>query len=227
MIRFKDINIPKPCTVDYDYLPSHKVTCCCESCEEHVYDVSEKDEAYFNNAYRITQNVYGIYYADHIQKPFLKTQRPFYYTFATKIIRVGLFFIILMSFHNTDASIKYDQRIQYEQQDDIPVIKVDFKNRPKKPTFYSISIFINDTLYKNNMSVRDGYLYMPDKTSAEDTIKVIVHHAIGNLHGKTCYSIKHQQYIFKFYEADKITVVIKYNLHLNLFQSRYGLANSW
>ena len=75
MIRFKDINIPNPCSVDYDSLPYDEVKRFCGSCEKHVYDFRGKDEAYLNEVFRQTGKVCGIYYEDQISKPALKKQQ--------------------------------------------------------------------------------------------------------------------------------------------------------
>jgi hypothetical protein len=105
MIRYKDISIPKPCSVDYDLLPGDEVKRFCNSCEKHVYDFRGKNEAYLNEIYQTTGKVCGIYYEDQIQATTLKKQRPFYYSFVTKIISVGLFLKTILSAHDTQALI--------------------------------------------------------------------------------------------------------------------------
>ena len=221
MIRFKDISIPKPCSVDYDALPGDDVKRYCNSCKKQVYDFRGKDETYLNDVFQNTGKVCGIYYEDQIQKPSLKIQRPFYYALVAKFIGVGLFLKTNLSTQHAAASTDYNTPSnQHQQIDSSAAIKVHFKNRPKVRNSYSISIFINDALYKNKVSVYDGYLYMPDTTSASDSIKVIVYERKASRYLRISYAIKPQEYLFKFQDADKIIVKINYKFHFTLIKRR-------
>jgi len=104
MICFKDIQIPKPCSVDYDSLSGNEVNRFCGSCEKHVYDFRGKDEGYLNEVYQITGKVCGIYYEDQIKRKSSKIQRPFYRTLMNQIIGVGLFIKTVISSHEAEAA---------------------------------------------------------------------------------------------------------------------------
>jgi hypothetical protein len=220
MIRFKDIHIPKPCSVDYDSLTGDEVKRFCGSCEKYVYDFRGKNETYLNQVSKDEGKVCGVYYEDQIQKPGLQIQRPYYYAFATKMISIGLFLKSFFIANHTDASPEYLQAAQYEQQDSIPAVKAQFKNRPEKRNTYTISIFINNILYKKNISVQDGYLYVPDATSANDSIKVLVHEKRHLKYRRISHSIKPKEYLFTFKESDKIIVEINYKFHFTLIKRR-------
>ena len=66
MIRFKDISIPKPCSVNYDSLPYNEVKRFCGSCEKHVYDFRGKDETYLNKILLHEPDTCGIFYMDEL-----------------------------------------------------------------------------------------------------------------------------------------------------------------
>ncbi|WP_018342933.1 hypothetical protein [Cytophaga aurantiaca] len=220
MIRFKDIHIPKPCSVEYDSLQGDETKRFCGNCKEYVYDFRGKNEAYLNQVTETQGKVCGIYYEDQIRQPSLRIKRPFYFAIATKIVSIGLFIKTFFSTHTADASTTYTPSIHFEQQDTIAVIKAEFKNKPKKHNSYTISIFINNVLYKKNVSVYDGYLYMPDTTSPDDSIKIIVYKKKASRYSNVSYSIKPKEYLFTFKESDKIVVEIDYKFHFTLIKRR-------
>lgn len=216
MIRFKDIHIPKPCSVDYDSLSGDEVKRFCGSCEKHVYDFRGKDEVYLNQTFKDYGKVCGVYYEDQIQKNSLQVNRPFHYAFTTKIVSLLLFIKTFFSTNQAEGST-YVQPVQYQQQDSIAAVKAKLKNKPKRRYSYFISIFINGALYKSNVKVYDGYLFMPDQTASTDIIKVIVHEKKASRYVR---GIKQKEYTFKFGEADKILVKVKYKIHFALFKRR-------
>lgn len=220
MIRFKDIHIPKPCSVDYDSLQGDDTKRFCGSCKEHVYDFRGKNEAYLNQITETYGKVCGIYYEDQIQQPSLRIQRPFYYAILTKVVSIGLFIKTFFSANTSDAASTYIPPSHYEQQDSIPAIKAQFKNQPKKHNSYNISIFINNVLYKKEVDVYDGYLYMPDATAPDDSIKIIVYKKRASRYSNVSYAIKPKEYLFTFKEADKIVVEIDYKFHFTLIKRR-------
>jgi hypothetical protein len=220
MIRYKDIHIPKPCSVNYDALPGDEMKRLCSDCKEHVYDFRGKNEAYLNKVFNTHGKVCGVYYEDQIQKPSIRIERPFYYTLVTKAVSIALFVKTFLTSHHTDASTTYYPPVHYEQQDSIAAIKAQFKNKPKKYNSYTISIYINTVLYKKNVSVYDGYLFMPDATSPDDSIKIIVHKKKALRYHNVSHSIKHKEYLFTFKEADKIIVEIDYKFHFTLIKKR-------
>ena len=94
MIRFKDIHIPKPCSVDYDALPGNEVKRFCGSCEKHVYDFRGKDEAYLNEVYQQTGKLCGIYDKDKINTSY--RFRPSLFQSLLKTIKLLLFYFQIL-----------------------------------------------------------------------------------------------------------------------------------
>ena len=149
MIRFKDIHIPKHCSVDYDTLIGNEVKRFCGSCEKHVYDFRGKDEMYLNEVFKATGKVCGIYYEDQIQKSSLKTHRPFYYAFVTKLIGIMLFLKALLSSHDAEATRPNQYQITQTSEDSVGV-KTIYKGKSNKATKYDTEIdcYVNDSLFK-------------------------------------------------------------------------------
>jgi hypothetical protein len=104
MIRFKNIHIPKPCSVDYDSLLYDEVKRFCGNCKKHVYDFRGKDEVYFNSIINAYGKVCGVFYQDDIQPITFKIKRKFYYAFAAKLIGAMLFIKTLLSSDHAQAS---------------------------------------------------------------------------------------------------------------------------
>jgi len=220
MIRFKDISIPKPCSVDYDSLPYDEVKRFCGSCEKHVYDFRGKDEAYLNGVFQQTGKACGVYYEDQIQKPSLKTQRPFYYAFVTKAISLGLFLKTLLNTHDTSASIiEIPQTTQ--QAMDSTIVKVAFKNRPYNYSdHYVVSLFINNILYKSKINANDGFIFLPDTIQTTDKIKVVVKHTKFKSGRIEVYSVRNKKYNFTLENSDDILVEINFNKHFSIKRRR-------
>jgi len=232
MIRFKDISIPKPCTVDYDTLPYNEVKRFCGSCEKHVYDFRGKDKTYLNEVFQQTGKVCGVYYEDQIQKPSLKIQRPFYYAFATKAISLGLFLKTLLNTHDTSASIiEIPQTTQ--QVMDSTIVKVAFKNRPYNYSdHYEVSLFINNILYKSKINANDGFIFLPDTIQKTDKIKVVVKHTKFKMlmPGRIeVYTVRHKKYNFTLENSDEILVKINFIKHFSIKRKRKlaGVPEGW
>lgn len=230
MIRFKDIHIPKPCSVDYDNLPGNEVKRFCSSCEKHVYDFRGKDEAFLNEVFQNTGKVCGIYYEDQIQRSSLKIQRPFYYAFITKIIGVGLFLKTLFNTYDTSATIPIVHQIQ--EAVDSTGINVEFKNRPYNDCQYALSIYINDTLYKSKVNANNGFLYLPDSIQSIDKIKVIVkrtkvHMLMSNK--IKVYTVRHKKYNFTLKNYEEIKVKISFKKHFTIKRKKRlaGVPVGW
>lgn len=208
MIRFKDIRIPKPCTVDYDSLPYNDVKRFCNSCAKHVYDFRGKDEVYFNSIINMHGKVCGIFYKDDIQSTTIKIKHPFYYTFIAKLVGVFLFFKTLLSSDYAQASnIKLDNVSQ--QFNDSTGFNVEIKNKHNYYVSYSMDIFINDTLYKsgNNLDKDTGFILLPDSLKKNDKIKVVIHGSKRKF-DKHVYKIKSREYNFIYSNSNKITIPI-------------------
>jgi hypothetical protein len=227
MIRFKDIHIPKPCSVDYDSLPGNEVKRLCGSCEKHVYDFRGKDEAYLNEVYQRTGMVCGIYYEDQIQRPSLKIQRSFYRTLLTKIIGIGLFIKTVISSYEAEAATLSPYQISQVSEDSVGV-KVKFKDRPTVSSYYNISIYINDTLYKYHINADKGFIYLPDTIKVTDKIKVIVNRTSPSRYKHISNVVKHKEYNFRLSESDWMTVLVNYNKKFTLFRRRQvvGVSSS-
>ncbi len=220
MIRFKDIQIPKPCSVEYDLLPGNETKRFCGSCEKHVYDFRDKDETYLNQIFQETGKVCGIYYADQIQPSSLNTKRSFYYTLAAKFIGAGLFFKSLFSMQDVHASTTTSFPPTTEQE---PItkngVKVQVKDHNSRIDFYQIEISINDSLYTYVLNQEDSIIHLPDHVQPEDNIKIIIRKSKKKLN----YSViktKGKKYSFKYKNAETITIQINSNRHLKLFKRR-------
>ena len=219
MIRFKDIQISKPCSVDYDPLPGNETKRFCGSCEKHVYDFRGKDEAYLNEVYQSAGKVCGIYYEEQIKRPSFKIQRSFYRTLLTKIIGIGLLIKTVISSYEAEAATLSPYQISQASEDSVGV-KVKFKDRPTVSSYYNISIYINDTLYKYHINADKGFIYLPDTIKDTDKIKVIVKRSDPNRFRRVSYIVKQKEYNFKLNESDRITVVVNYNKRFTLFRRR-------
>lgn len=182
MIRFKDISIPKPCSVDYDSLPGTDVKRFCGSCLKDVYDFREKDEVYLNEFFHSTGKVCGLYYQDQIQKPRLQTQRPIYYMFATKIISLGLFIKTLLGTHDTNAAIINTNKT-IQTIDDTSKVKTIYRGKYNRHAIFTvnINIYINNSLQESYSLLNSQTIWLPDSIKQIDQIKLIVSKIRHNL----------------------------------------------
>lgn len=229
MIRFKDINIPNPCSVDYDSLPYDEVKRFCGSCKKHVYDFRGKNEAYLNEVFRQTGKVCGIYYEDQIQKPSLKIQRPFYYAFVTKVISIGLLLKILFTSNNTQALTHKNYPIVQITNDSTGIEVKDKNKRNRKRHPYTLTIFINKKLYRSDIYDEGSFIYLPDSIKPEDKIKVIVKRD-GSGRKWTNEIVKNKVYNFRYMNAQEILIKITYKKELRLFKRRSragGIMVDW
>ena len=236
MIRFKDIHIPKPCSVDYDSLPGNEVKRFCGNCKKQIYDFRGKDEAYLNEVFQKTGKVCGVYYADQLHISRLKIQRPFYYGFVTKIIGVGLFFKTLLSTYDVAASntTTFKQKI-IQTSPDSSKINTSYKGTYNKHAIFSVNvdIYINDSLYNSYALLNTQRIWLPDSIKPNDQIKLIVstmrynyavnqkrkkHHRTKRNPNKKYYSNESKkEYHFKFKEKEEINVKINYHKTKNVF----------
>jgi hypothetical protein len=218
MIRFKDISIPKPCSVDYDSLPGNEVKRYCDSCEKNVYDFRGKDEIYLNNVFELTGKVCGIYYEDQIQKSSLKIQRPLYYRLLTKAIGIGLFLKTILNTHDTTAS-----NITKPQTSQKPIdssgVKVHYKEKNIHHNTHHIEVFVNNQLYEYELKREDSILYLPNSIQPNDNIKIIVRKSKRKLNYSRV-KIKAREYSFKFQNLESITIDISCNRKLLLFKKK-------
>jgi hypothetical protein len=218
MIRFKDIHIPKPCSVDYDALPGDNVKRFCSSCKKQVYDFRGKDEVYFNSIIKSQGKVCGFFYEGQIkQTP--KISNRLLHSIWVKLFSISLF---LKSF---TSSAEYGDHpktpfTQSTVENDSIGIKTKFKNEPTVNADYHISIYIDDKLYQSNIDIRNGYIYLPDTIKNNQKIKIVVHKYIITRHLKKPFYIKPKLYIFTFDQSDKIVVKIKYKKQFTLFRKR-------
>jgi hypothetical protein len=220
MIRFKDIRIPKPCSVDYDSLPYDEVKRFCGSCKKHVYDFRGKDEAYFNSIYQLHGKVCGVFYENQIQIGPRLSKQSFYQTFLLRLFGLGLFFKSITSIaQNTEDRINPPTQ-QHSSNTDSTGIKTRFIHKPSDYSHYSITIYVGGKLYKTDVSVTDGYIYLPESTDDNQEIKVIVEKTEKYSRGRKIYSVKPKEYVFRFDDADKIVVKITYKKDFILFRKK-------
>ena len=208
MIRFKDIQIPKPCSVDYDSLPGNEVKRFCGSCEKHVYDFRGKDEAYFNSIINSHGKVCAIFYEDDIQPTILKIKRPFYYAFAVKLIGALLFIKTLLSSEHAQA-VSIRSHTTTQQSVDSIGVKVEFKNQRRINATYVMSIYINNVIYTSgtNLDHGTGYIWLPDSLKENDKIRVTIQGSKRKFHAHV-YKIKNHGYNFLYKNSDAITIKI-------------------
>jgi hypothetical protein len=223
MIRFKDIHISKPCSVDYDSLPGNKVKRFCGSCEKYVYDFRGKDEVYLNEIFQKAGKVCGIYYEDQIQKRSFKIQRPFYYAFVAKLIGGLLFLKTLLASHEIFAA-ETSAHPTVQISDDSTSIQVNFKNPPYLPNNYKLNVFINNKIYRSGISPDKGLVYLPDSIQPNDEIKIIVlktKSVVLNKNKQTTYKVRKKTYSFLFKDSSDIIVKINNRKTIKLFKRKH------
>ena len=219
MIRFKDIQIPKPCSVEYDLLPGNETKRFCGSCEKHVYDFRGKDEAYLNQVFQQTGKVCGVYYADQIQPSALNPKRSFYYTLIAKFIGAGLFLKSMFSMQAAHASATPFPPTVAQEPISKNGVKVKVNDHNSRIDFYQVEMSINDSMYTYVLKREDSIIYLPDHIQPEDNIKIIVRKRKNKLN----YSVvktKGRKYTFKYKDAETITIRINSKRHLKLFKKR-------
>lgn len=217
MIRFKDIHIPKPCSVDYDNLPGDEIKRFCGGCKKHVYDFRGKNEAYLNEVFQETGKVCGIYDKHKINTTKIN-HTSLFQLIASKLFAFSLFFktFTLSAETNKDEAPIYIQQ-SIHSSDTIPAIKATIKNKTDSKIPYRISIYIDGELYKTKASITDGYLYLPDSITDDQKIKIIVHQRISfRYHIR----IKQHKYTFKFCNSNKIKVRVHYQKYLFILRKR-------
>jgi hypothetical protein len=215
MIRFKDINIPKPCSVAYDSLPGDETKRFCDSCEKHVYDFRGKDENYLNEIFRSTGKVCGIYYQDQITS---HRYEPFWFqSILKKLIALTLFFKTFTLSAANDAKEIHHTAQPVSQLDTIPAIKASIKGKHPEKLDYRMSIYIDDKLYSSNARIYNNRIYLPDTITDGQSIKIIVHERRSRRHRL---KIKPKEYMFKYNESDKVNVKILYKWRLIIIQKK-------
>ncbi|ABG58260.1 hypothetical protein [Cytophaga hutchinsonii] len=231
MIRFKDIHIPKPCSVEYDTLPGDDIKRFCGSCEKYVYDFRGKDQAYLNAVFSATGKACGIYYADQIQaSPALKTNRPFYSSFVSKLIATSLFLRIFLTSNNTKAHRTEPQTI-VQQTTDSTELKTIHTGNDKAMYRVTVDIYKNDTLEESFLLENQNSIYLPDSIKPLDKIKVVVSTVRYNIptsknrtrsgkymSNKTYYTTEQKKtYHFNFAGCNKIIIKIRHTKFIHIF----------
>ena len=215
MIRFKDIHIPKPCSVDYDFLPGNEIKRFCGSCEKHVYDFRGKDESYLNEVYQSTGKVCGIF--DSFKINTTKIYKPFLFQFISSKVVAFILFFKTMTLSAENNKNETPIHILQSASDTIPTIKAIIKNKTDSQFPYRISIYIDGELYKSKAIITDDYLYLPVSITDDQKIKIIVHQRISF---RNHTRIKQHKYTFKFRNAEKITVRVHFKKYLFILRKR-------
>jgi hypothetical protein len=218
MIRFKDINIPKPCSVNYDSLPYNEAKRYCELCQKHVYDFRDKDEVYLNEIFKVNGKVCGAYYEDQINTLPIH-RKPFYFQILTRVISTFLFVKTLLASYDSQASVK---DVITVSEIDSSEVKVDVsKNFKKRSYYYSLAdIYINDVEFKSNIRARSGNINLPDNTGESDKIKIIV----KKYRVKDDKLVKSRTYLFEFGQKNEIVVKVNHRYFFNIFRKRMRRA---
>jgi hypothetical protein len=212
MIRFKDISIPKPCSVDYDALPGDEVKRFCGSCDKHIYDFRGKDETYFNTIFKIHGKVCGVFLSNQINYSKKGSTHPYIKSLFTKLFSILLFLKTTTSF-SAETSIK-KQTISASQlnfkNDSIP-IKATIKSKSGDTYPYKVLIYVDKILYTSNPIIIDGYIYLPDTIQNEQNIKVKVFKR-ASIRRKM--RIKPKTYHFKLKNVEHVEIIINYKKHI-------------
>ena len=220
MIRFKDISIPKPCSVDYDALPGDAVKRFCGSCEKQVYDFRGKDESYLNEVWQKTGHVCGVYYEDQIRR-YARQQQPqrrFYHVFMSRIIAAGLMLKTFFYTYNTQASLPhYEQTEQQSVCND--TVKVWYRGNPAA-YYVNIDLYIDDVFIKSYTMLKQEQIYLPDTIQPEQKIKIIASITRYNSRTSDKKILRRKRYNFKFKHLDNVTVRINYNKKITFIRKR-------
>lgn len=215
MIRFKDIHIPKPCSVDYNSLPGNEVTRFCASCKKQVYDFRGKDETYFNSIINTHGKVCGVFYKDEINNYSKITLKKYPKRILVKIISILFFIKSFLTIQNTKASSpEPTETVQFATNTDSTAIKTTYKGRPAR-TRVTINIYINNTFYKEVTFFHQQYIYLPDSIKPNDKIKIMV--VKNDLY-------KSKTYTFKYSHANDITIAIVGKKPIRFFKRRHVIG---
>ena len=207
MVRFKDISIPKPCSVAYDSLPGNEVKRFCGSCEKHVYDFRGKDEIYFNSIIDTHGKVCGVFYEDEIKQSTTPIRKPFYHAIAAKFIGAVLFVKTLLHADQAQASPVVLHPVT-QQATDSTSVEVILKNRPSEYSAYLMDIFINNKLFKSgaNLDRGAGFIWLPDSLKENDKIRIVIKE-----YSAYNYKIRQKEYSFLFKDAEQMSIKIKFH----------------
>ncbi|WP_299250577.1 hypothetical protein [uncultured Cytophaga sp.] len=212
MIRFKDISIPKPCSVDYDALPGNELTRFCGSCEKHVYDFRGKDEAFLNEIYKSHGNVCGVFLMKQIKDSINPNKHTYIKSILTKFISLLLFLKTTSSFSaETNIKIEPISSSQLDIQYDSIPIKAIIKSKSTYTYQYNIKIYVDNVLLLSNPKIIDGFIYLPDTIQNDQTIKIKVFKRASI---RRRIRIKPKTYHFKFEHAKEVQLVINYKKYI-------------
>jgi hypothetical protein len=215
MIRYKDISIPKPCSIDYESLSGDEVKRFCDSCEKHVYDFRGKDETIFNKIYQSSPKICGIFYLDELSDSKKRSNEKIYKYLLLKFISVVLFIKSFLATQPSNASeISSPAITQQSINTDSNKVKAVFKKKMMRSRI-QIVIYINDSLYQTSAYPQNGYLYLPDAIKANDKIKVKI---FANKYFKA------RTYKFNYSNAENITIKIVSKKPIRLFKRRYAIG---
>ena len=217
MIRFKDIQIPKPCSVVYDELPGDEIKRFCGSCEKHVYDFRGKDESYLNTIFNQTGNVCGIYDKHKINSSY--TCKPsLHQRTLNKLFALGLLLkSVTVQAENATTEIPVKVLQTAVEKDSTNTVKTTIKGKQKNRFGYDISIYIDNELYQDHAHIENRHLYLPDSIGENQVVKIIVHNKIFF---RKKLRIKQRTYRFKWKDAEKVNIKIIYKQYLITLKKR-------
>ena len=212
MIRFKNISIPKPCSVDYDSLPYNEVKRFCGSCEKHVYDFRGKDEAYLNDVFTNSPNACGIFYLDEVSALKINPDKKYINSFLLKFISIVFFIKSFLSVQDSKAAQSpTPETVQQITDPDSSGIQIQYKSRVSRSRA-KMDIYVNDSLYKKSAYEKNGLIFLPDSIKPDDIIKVKI---------LKSESFKAKTYKFTYSNTSNIIITIKGKDPIRLFKRRH------
>jgi hypothetical protein len=214
MIRFKDIQIPKPCLADYESLPYDEVKRFCGSCEKHVYEFRGKDEKYFTTIFKEQKNICGIFYEDQLSDRKRSSNKSTFTPILIKTISIFLFIKSFLISHNSNAASSFPASQSEIINNDSLGVKTVYKKVTSR-TRHQINIYVNNELVYESVYPVQEFIYLPDSLKPNDKIKVTV---------TAPHIIKTKTYRFSYSEAQTFTIKIKGRNNLRLFKRRYRIG---
>ncbi len=221
MIRFKDVQIPKPCSVEYDLLHGDATKRFCGSCEKHVYDFRGKDDSYFSNIFLKNKKICGIFYEDQLSAKKSNSKNPIYASLVVKITSLILFVKSFFISHETKATDYYLPEASQIIISDSVGVQILYKKVSSR-TRHHIDIYVNNEFIKTYYYPRNGFIYLPDSLKPDDKIKVKVIANKANIKTKT--------YRFKYSKSATFIIKITKKRELRLSKRRNYVgcpANFW
>jgi hypothetical protein len=127
-----------------------------------------------------------------------------------------LFFIALNTFSSNQSNRLQLTSYNFKQEIDSTCLKVVYYNHGLRTRhIYTINVFINKKLYKPDVYVKDGFIYIPDTLKSNDRIKTT-----SRAERWASQRVKRKSYNFKYSESDNITIKVVYKKGVKFLQRK-------